>query len=488
MNTSELKVMQNVFISKKDNLLQLADILFSNKIEKVIPLSEKLIDWRDISTAEKLKQFLQTASPGDDYPDRKKIEGRFLLAMPGAIDPHVHFNTPGFESRENFKHGSLAAAFGGVTTIMDMPCTSVPAVTSRENLEIKLDQIRGKSHVDYALWGGISRLGFSPEKDLESDIHRLALAGVIGFKAYFLSGMDTFPDLDFDRMEFAAIVADENMRPLAVHAEERIYVVQRQQRFEMMGRNDWRAYCESRDDLAEAKAVARLIQIARDISAKIHVVHLSSKLALDLIREAQANSVKITAETCPHYLYFTQENFKDESIAAYLKTAPPVKFEVDKEALWQGLRDGAISFVTTDHAGCNPKKEKSSFNFWEVYGGIPGVEHRVPFLFSEGFKKGRLTLAQTIDLLATNAARYFSISKRKGELSPGKDADMALINLWDGQVVEAGNMHSKGKYTPFEGVTFSAVVEATFLRGQCAMDRNGEPEVGLGYGEFIKPE
>jgi len=488
MNSSELTLLQNVFIAKKDNLLQWVDILFSDKIEKIIPRSEKFIDWKDISTPEKWKHFQQSIAPGKEYPDRKLYNGRFLLAMPGAIDPHVHFNTPGYEYREDFQHGSLAAAFGGVTTIMDMPCTSVPPVTTRENLDTKLHLIRNKSHVDFALWGGISGLDFFRKQDMSVAKTRLSLAGAIGFKAYLLSGMETFPDLEIEQMELAAILASENNRPLAVHAEERSYVIQRQQRFEMMGRTDWRAYCESRDDIAEARAVANLIHIAEKNSVHIHVVHLSSKLALDLIREARSRGIKITTETCPHYLYFTQENFRDESIAAYLKTAPPVKFEEDKEALWQGLKESVISFVTTDHAGCDPINEKSSFNFWEVYGGIPGVEHRVPFLFSEGFKKGRLTLAQTIDVLATNAARYFSISKQKGEFQPGKDADIALINLWEEQVVEAKNMHSKGKYTPFEGVTFSAVVEATFLRGTCVMDKNGAPEVGLGYGEFIQPD
>jgi len=484
MPASDLKLIQNVFISKKDNLLQLVDILFNNKIEKIISRSEKFIDWKDIATVEKWKQFQQACPPSDNFLDKKKYDGRFLLAMPGAIDSHVHFNTPGFEFRDDFLHGSLSAAYGGVTTIMDMPCTSIPPVTSLDNLKIKYDEIRYKSFVDYALWGGISGL----DRNKEKEVIRLAQAGVIGFKAYFLSGMDSFRDLDFEEMELAASYAKKTGLPLAVHAEDRAYVHQRQEHFEAMGRNDWRAYCESRDDLAEAKSVAKMIAIAKDSDCKIHIVHLSSKLGLDLIREARAEGVNITAETCPHYLYFTQKNFRDENIAPYLKTAPPVKTALDKEALWAGLNDGSILFVTTDHAGCNPKKEKSSFNFWEVYGGIPGVEHRVPFLFSEGFKKDRLTLEQTINLLATHAARYFKISKKKGELSPGKDADVALVNLWDDQVVEAKNMHSKGRYTPFEGGTFSAVVEAAFLRGGLVMVKKGKQEVGLGYGRFLKPD
>ena len=153
--------------------------------------------------------------------------------------------------------------------------------------------------------------------------------------------------------------------------------------------------------------------------------------------------------------------------------------------LWEGLKDETLSFVVTDHAGCDPAKEKSSKNFWEVYGGIPGVEHRVPFLFSEGFLKNRLTLSQTIKLLSSNVADYFNL-KNKGYIKKGFDADFALINLWDKQVVKSKEMHSKGKYTPFEGITFNSVVEKTFLRGELIMNQSGETEQKIGYGKFIE--
>ncbi len=178
------------------------------------------------------------------------------------------------------------------------------------------------------------------------------------------------------------------------------------------GRNDWRAYCAARDDKAEAKAIKLLIDIAEKTECRIHIVHLSSRLGLDLIREAQSNGLKVTSETCPQYLFFTQEDFNNPKISAYLKTAPPVKNKIDRDALWEGLKDGTLSFVVTDHAGCDPKKEKTSENFWEVYGGIPGVEHRVPFLFSEGFLKNRLTLSQTIKLLSSNVADYFNLKTK----------------------------------------------------------------------------
>ncbi len=470
MSNNSLKLLSDVFISSGGNQLQLVDVIFDQKIIEIIPRLHRTVSWGEISTREEWKEFqkqISLQSPGQYSMDYQKYEGRFFLLIPGAIDTHVHFNTPGFEEREDFEHGSLAAAVGGVTTVVDMPDTSIPPVTSMENMHVKLNATYGRSWVDYAFWGGISGLDFEKGKDIQQQIRDLTEAGVIGFKAYLLSGMETFTDLTPDQMLQVAhwIKAISTGRPLAVHAEDKKMVEQRQADLQKRGVNDWRAYCSARDIPAEVKAVVTMIDIADKSKCWVHIVHLSSKTGLKLIRQAREDGIEITAETCPHYLYFTANDFKNPFIANFLKTAPPVKGIPDKDALWDGLRDGTISFITTDHAGCDPKKEKISKNFCEVYSGIPGVEHRLPFIFSKGFKKGRLMLSQTIDLISTNPARFCGISKTKGTLEPGKDADMVLINLWGNQVIKAAEMHSKGKYTPFEGIHFDVKLEGTFLRG-----------------------
>jgi allantoinase len=470
MSNDFLKILSDVFISTGGNQMQLVDVSFDQKIHQIMPRLHRTVEWAEISTREEWRQFqkqISLLSPRQYSTDSQKYDGRFLLLIPGAIDTHVHFNTPGFEEREDFEHGSLAAAVGGVTTVIDMPDTSIPPVTSLENMHAKLKATYGRSWVDYAFWGGISGIDFEKEKDIQQQIRELTEAGVIGFKAYLLSEMETFTDLTPDQMLQAAywIKAISTGRPLVVHAEDKKLVKERRADLQRKGANDWRAYCKARDILAEAKAVETMIDIAYKSKCWVHIVHLSSKAGLKLIRQAREEGIEITAETCPHYLYFTLNDFKNLKISAFLKTAPPVKAVPDKAALWEGIRDGTISFVTTDHSGCDPKKEKISNNFWEVYGGIPGVGHRVPFLFSKGFKKGRLTLSQTIDLISTNPARFCGISKTKGTLEPGKDADMVLVNLWGQQVIKGTEMHSKGKYTPFEGVHLDVKVEDTFLRG-----------------------
>ena len=485
MPDKQVKILKNVFLSIDENRLKLVDIQFSDRIEKIIERTSTEINWEEINTLEKRNNVIQQLED-IEYPSNIKIyDGEYLVAIPGGIDSHIHFDTPGFEDRDDFEHGSTAAAFGGVTTVIDMPCTSLPPVTNKDNFEVKLNAIKNRSLVDYSFYGGVCGNDFDNNLNIEEQIKDLSKKGVAAFKTYLISGMNTFTDLDEERILQTAMWIEKTGKPMAVHAEDKKRIVERRTTAKNAGQNNWQAYCSARDDQAEAKAIKLLVSVAEKTGCKIHVVHLSSKLGLDLIREAQSKGLKVTSETCPHYLFFTQDDFNNPQISAFLKTAPPVKKGIDREALWEGLKDGTLSFVVTDHAGCDPAKEKSSKNFWEVYGGIPGVEHRVPFLFSEGFLKNRLTLSQTIKLLSTNVADYFNL-KNKGYIKKGFDADFALINLWDKQVVKSKEMHSKGKYTPFEGNIFNSVVKKTFLRGELIMNRLGETEQKIGYGKFIE--
>lgn len=479
-----MKVLKNILLNTNDNNLRIADIYFSEKIKEIRFRSEEF-NWTDVNTKEKRKKI--AAEPAKvKYPKNfKTINGNFNLVIPGTIDPHVHFDTPGFEFREDFEHASTAAAYGGVTSIIDMPCTSVPAVTSLKNFREKLKLIKNRSLIDFAFWGGVSGTALKDSASLRKNIFDLADAGVAGFKVYTISGMKDFTNLTYEQIEKVARIIRQTGKPVAVHAEDKNIVVKKRNYFRANNINTWQAYCSARNVRAESKAVVRLIEIAKKTKVKVHIVHLSSKAALDKIRKAQNEGVSITTETCPQYLFFTQEDFENDKIRNYLKTAPPVKFEKDKIALWRGLKNGSIRFVTTDHAGTVPSKEKTSDNFWEVYGGIPGVEHRVPFLFSEGFLKGKFSLEKTVRLLSTNAAEYYKL-EGKGQIAKNYDADFALINLWKTEKIKARKMHSKGKYTPFEDLDFNAVIEKTILRGNLIVNRKGNTEKSIGYGKFIK--
>ncbi|MEJ2634785.1 MAG: allantoinase AllB [Calditrichia bacterium] len=486
MNNTPIRKLSNALIPAGENRVRLVDIHFDDRIRQIVEKLNAPIEWGVIRDRESWMAFKRennvpepSAGPGEDSA------GGWLL-IPGAVDSHVHFNTPGFEDREDFEHGSLAAVHGGVTTVIDMPCTSLPPVTTSENLQRKAAALENRSFADYVFWGGVRGNDFREGRDIGNQIRELAGAGVAGFKTYLISGMETFGDLTPEEMRQAAGWIRKTGLPMAVHAEDRNLVLSRRSRLQAENRRDWRAYCQARDNLAESTAVETVIRIARETGVRLHIVHLSSKEGLEKVRAAQQDGLPVTAETCPHYLHFTQKDFENPRISAFLKTAPPVKTEADREALWEGLRNGSLLFVTTDHAGCNPEREKSSPDFWQVYGGIPGVEHRVPFLFSEGFLKNRLSLQQSVDLLSANAARYFGLYPQKGSLQIGSDADFALLNLWESVTVKAREMHSKGKYTPFEGITFNARVERTWLRGKVVAQAAGKAEAVSGFGQRIR--
>ncbi len=460
-----MNVLTNIWMSAGGNDVYCADIYFSDRIEKIVPRDNKVYQWEEAFKGDGLRNLYEERK-ADEFPKAVNVyNGKFMLAVPGGVDGHVHFNTPGFEEREDFEHGSSAAIAGGTTTVIDMPCTSLPPVTSGKNLRHKLDALHGRSYCDFALWGGINGLDVADGSRLKKRLAELTALGVVGFKAYFISGMETFTDLSFEEMLKAAHLVKETGLLLAVHAEKKETVLNKRNRFKAEGRHGWRDYCEARNFVAEGEAVEELKNIARITECPVHVVHLSSSFGLDTIASARNEGIELTAETCPHYLHFTENDFENPSIAAFLKTAPPVKTLHDRESLWRGLSDGTLSFVTTDHAGCDPAKEKISDNFWEVYGGIPGVEHRVPYLFSEGFLQGRLTLEQTIKLLSANPARFYGL-KNKGELNQGKDADIVLMDFHVREIVTATAMHSKGKYTPFEGLELRASAKEVFLRGE----------------------
>ncbi|MBI9070691.1 MAG: amidohydrolase family protein [Melioribacteraceae bacterium] len=464
------KVIKNVLISTRFNKLQLVDIYFDERITSVEPAFNKEIDWLEIENKEQFDLFISQVESKNYSESIQVFDGGFKLAIPGAIDAHVHFNTPGFEFRDEFEYASKSAAVGGTTTIFDMPCTSIPPVTSKENFSIKQKALSGKAFIDYKFWGGISGNDFEEINKLKKQVKELCESGVAGFKVYTISGMQSFTDLTYEQIKIAAQVVKENNSILAVHAEDKKLVTDREKSARMNLKSDWGAYCGARDDQAEAKAVFNVINIAAETGCHIHIVHLSSALGLGLIRKAQKQGVRVTTETCPHYLQFTQIDFDDPKITKLLKTAPPVKFETDRDALWNGLKDGTISFVTTDHAGCDPLKEKISDDFWEVYGGIPGVQHRVNYMLSEGFFKGKIDLQTTVHLLSAGVAEIFGLTD-KGTILKGFDADITLVDLYKNQKINSKEMLCKGKYTPFNGIELKSSISEVFLRGRKIVDR-----------------
>jgi len=401
--------------------------------------------------------ILQAIAPAgtlkQSFPEEEYFDGEGLMAFPGAIDPHVHFDEPGFTHREDFFHGTCEAARGGVTTVIDMPCTSLPPVTSMEALSGKLEIIKTKAVVDYALYGGLH--GAMTQRQIEAAVQSLK-EHVVGFKTYFVSGMDTFPAISPELFSEAIKACAAADRPLLLHAEDADVLAQF--RKHPGAEPTWKDYYASRPMEAEITACRRALELAGENSATLHVVHVGTDQAARLLKKGGAS-----CETCAHYLAFDETDF--ERLGAALKTAPPVKEPAQKALLWKSLADGTISFVTSDHAGA-PDYEKFTGNPLTAYGGIPGTGTLFPYLLSEGLFAGRLSLQRFLEATCSAAAQRYGLDDRKGSLAPGKDADFVLVDPEATTHFTAEKMFSKSQISPFAGMRFAGRIAGTFVRGE----------------------
>jgi allantoinase len=423
----------------------------------------------------------ETAAGDEQWVD---LDG--ALVLPGVIDGHVHFDDPGFTQREDFTSGTSAAAAGGVTCVVDMPCTTLPPVVTTDALENKLKIIGPKAHVDYMLWGGVSGNAMTNQQ-WRKHLADLVDAGVAAIKVYMLSGMDTFRDLTTTEVREVLTQTHRLGIPVGVHAEDRSIVDELTERAKGRGDDSPAAYAAARPAAAEATAVMAAVEAVRATGARVHIVHLASGEALDVVSAARFEDLPISAETCPHYLQFTTEDF--QQMGSLLKTAPVVKHEDDRQRLWQGLASGELSFVATDHAAGRWPEEKETGSIWTDYGGVPGVELLLPHLWSEGVVAGRITLQRLTELLASEPARFFGVDHRKGWLRPGCDADFVVFDEGARWTVRAAALHNLNRYTPFENFELTGRVRATYVRGQCAFERRPEGTeffCPAGTGEWVR--
>jgi len=402
--------------------------------------------------------------------------------LPGVVDAHVHFDDPGFTWRETFATGTLAAAAGGVTCVADMPCTSVPPVVHAGNFLTKHAVVRDKAHVDFVFWGGMCANIMEMDQDWRWSLRGLSMQGVCAVKCYLHSGMDSFRAVSRDQLRELAGACRELGLPLGVHAEDHDLVSRRERELRAAGRDGPDAYVDSRPAEAEVRAVETVIQAARETGARLHVVHLGSGEALDLVERAAAEGLAVSAETCPHYLEFTRGDFR--VLGSRLKTAPPVKEESDRARLWQGVQEGGITFLTTDHAAGLWPVEKETGSFWTDYGGIPGVELLLPWAYTRGVAEGRLTLERLVELLCSAPARFLGIAGRKGALRPGLEADFVVLEEEEWTVAAEG-LHNLNRYTPLEGRRLAMRVAQTWLRGDLVWDGEGTAGKDL-HGRLVR--
>ena len=431
------------------------------------------------------KGKIKDITPGDEalLPTEKEIDVRGNIVFPGFIDPHVHFDDPGFTEREDFETGTRSAAAGGITTIIDMPCTSIPPVTNGRNFDYKLNIVKPKAYVDFTFWGGVT-----PEQvesgEYKESLKELKDRGIVGVKFYTISGMELYPRMSVPDMDKAFRLMKELNLVCAIHAEDYYLVDYYSHLMQEMGREDPESWSEGRTYEAEPEAIWSVVGITEKVGNKLHIVHLSTKEGLNIIRWAKSHRVNATTETCPQYLVFTTEDFKKQG--SVLKIAPPLRQEEDREELWKGLKDGSIDFICTDHAAGKYPEEKSDPNIWKNYAGIPGIQLLVSSILYYGFHKGKLSLAEIQKLMSENAAKRYGLYPQKGTVQIGSDADFSVVDLNKEWTVEPSRLESKGKYSPFTGNRLKGKIYMTIIRGEIVY-REDEGVIGKrGYGQFVK--
>ncbi|HVV13750.1 allantoinase AllB [Amycolatopsis sp.] len=389
--------------------------------------------------------------PYDAGPSADRVVelGEDEVLLPGLVDTHVHVNDPGRSEWEGFETATRAAAAGGITTIVDMPLNSLPPTVDVPALEVKRKTAHGRVHVDVGFWGGaIPGNG--------GELPSLHEAGVFGFKCFLLhSGVDEFPPLGEAELEADLKILRELDAMMIVHAEDAETIDGAPQPHG----EHYEDFLRSRPRGAENVAIAQVIELARRTGARAHILHLSSSDALPMIARARAEGVRLTVETCPHYLSFTAEEIADG--ATQFKCCPPIREADNRERLWQGLADGTIDCVVSDHSPCTPELKRPDFG--EAWGGVASLQVGLPAVWTQARERGH-SLSDVVRWMAARPAELVGL-RGKGRIAVGGDADFCVFAPAEEFVVDVAKLRHRNPVSAYHGRTLAGVVRSTWLRG-----------------------
>jgi len=427
----------------------------------------------EASVAVKDGRILAVGAADAMPPAKETLDATGLHVLPGAIDVHVHFRDPGYPHKEDWESGTAAAAFGGVTTVFDMPNT-IPPTSTAEILAAKHAIAVAKAHVDFGLYGLLGN-------DTIDNVPALVEGGVIGFKLYMGNTFGRIPSPDTGATLEAFEVVAETGKRISLHAENNDIMERRQKRLMAAGKMDQWAHLAARPNVVAIEAVSRAALLAEWTGARTHVLHISTADELRPLREAKARGVDMTGETCPHYLMLSTDDYK--RFPGVIAVNPPVREAVNQEPIWRALLDGTIDLIATDHAPHAPK-EKTRNDIWTVDCGFPGVETQMPLMLT-AVNAGRMSISDYVRMSAFNPARIWGLYPRKGALVPGADADIAIVDLSRAHTIEDAKLQSRSKISPWNGRKVKGLPIHTIVRGRFVMKDRALVAGSKGWGRSV---
>ena len=420
----------------------------------VLPTS---VEWLDLGIKDGLIAALGTAVFGSTDAD---LDASGYHALPGLVDPHVHFNEPGRTEWEGFKSGTRALAAGGITTFLDMPLHSLPPVVDRSGFLAKWNFAKASSLVDFGLWGGLTA-------DSLVHMHDLTNCGVIGFKAALCSSaVDGFPMADDATLLEGMRRACDLEQIVAVHAENEAITSHLARRAVAEGRLSAADYLASRPVIAELEAIQRAIFLAWESDCALHINSVSTARGIELVSQAKAQGLNISCETCVPYLVLTEAD--TERLQSLAKSMPPLRTTPDQSALWGQVAGGEVDMISSGHNPASPERKTHARDLFAAHAGIAGCQSTLPLMLTAAAEDlHSLPLERTIELLSTSAARRFRLHPRKGEIAIGADADLVIVSLNSGdEIRQESLLYRHPGHSPYIGRHVRGKVLRTLLRGQ----------------------
>ncbi|TCP96203.1 allantoinase [Cricetibacter osteomyelitidis] len=417
-----------------------------------------------------------------NIPEARKtinVNGNYIF--PGAIDTHAHLNDPGYEWREDYEHGTAAAAIGGYTTVIDMPLQNEPALTNAAIFDKKIEKVSPNAYIDYCFWGGLVPTNLDDLKGLNEK-------GCVAFKSFIGPVSPDYASLNYGQTYEAMQRIQKFDGRAGFHCEDFSTIKWQEQRIKNEGRLDWQGFLDSRPLIAEILATVDIIEIAKATGCKAHICHVSHPDVAQRIKEAQQQGYDITAETCAHYLCFSEQDVIEKG--PLFKCAPPLRSSSDVDKLWEYVIDGTFSGIASDHSPCSYDEKYNEIlgrkinNVFDVWGGISGIQSCFQVAFYEGCVKRGVCPTVLANSMAKLPAKAFGIYGQKGDIRVGFDADFTIVDPNQEWEITAESLHYVNKMSAYVGKTGKGLPVCTIVRGQVIAE-NGQLTDSKGFGKLI---